>query len=142
MVRVAWERAETEMLVKCFGLVVFGVNCERTDAGDIGGLQRSLHGILEQAGSEAFALPRGRNRQAGKEHDGNRMTGEALRQALRSGGILDLTEDERVVADYRLIRKGNVGLRGSRLLVLERITREKKVQRFPAAIELADIVTT
>lgn len=57
MVGVAWERTETEMLVKCPGLIIFGVNRERTNAGDVRGLECSLHRVLEQPGAEAFALP-------------------------------------------------------------------------------------
>ncbi len=54
MVWVARERTETEMLVKRPSFVVFGVNGERTNAGNVRRLQRSLHRVFEQPGSETF----------------------------------------------------------------------------------------
>jgi len=140
MVGVARERAETEMLIKRPGFVVFGVNRERTDAGDVRGLQGALHRVFEQPGPEAFALPGRRNREAGEKHDGNGMTGEAFGQPLRRRGILDLTDDQRIVADDYFFGESDVGLRCSRLLVLERVADEKPVERFPAAIEFIDRV--
>lgn len=140
MVGVARERAEAEVLVERPGFVIFGVNRECTNAGDVRRLQRSLHGVLEQPGAEAFALPGCRNGETGEEHDGNRMTGEALGQTLGSGGIFDLADDKRIVANDGFTGEGDVGLRSPCLLVLERVAHEKPVESIPAAIEFIDLV--
>ena len=138
MIRVARERAETEVFVKRLGFVVFGVNRERTDAVDVRGLQRALHCVLEQAGAEASALPGCCNSEAGEEPHRNGVTSEALRQPFRRGVVFDLAHDERVVAGDGASGESNVGLRRSCLQVLRRIAREKAVERFPAAIEFID----
>ena len=140
MVRVAWERGEAEVFVKCPGFVVFGVNRECADAGDVRCLQGTLHGVLQQPGSEAFALAGRGNSEACEEHDGNGMTGEALDQPLGRGGIFDLADDKRVVADDGVAGERDVGLRRSCLLVLKRVASEKAVECFPAAIEFIDSV--
>jgi hypothetical protein len=41
--------------------VILGVNRESTNAGDVRGLQCSLHRVLEHSGAEAFGLPGCRN---------------------------------------------------------------------------------
>lgn len=51
---------------------------ERPNSGNFRGLKRAQHGILEEAATETLALPGGRHRQAGQQHDGDRMTGKAL----------------------------------------------------------------
>ena len=66
------------MLVKGFGLVIFGMNRECPNTSDVRRLYRSLHGILEQAAPEAVALPRGCDKEPRQEHDGNRVTDEAF----------------------------------------------------------------
>ena len=46
--RVAWARLECEVFVKAFGIVVVGVNDQRTRADSVGGLSSAQQGILEQ----------------------------------------------------------------------------------------------
>jgi len=140
MERVARKRREAEVFVKRPGFIVLGVNRERTNTGDIRGLQRSLHRVLEQPRPKAFALPRCRDGQPGEEHDRNGITGEALDEAFGRCGIFDLADDKRVVTGDNIIGEGNVGLGSACLLVLERITRKKPVEGFPAAIEFIDVV--
>jgi len=140
MVGIARERTEAEMFIKRPRFIVLGVHRERSNAGDVRSLQRSLQRVFEQPGPETFALPGCRNGETGKEHDGNGVTGEALGQTLGSRGILDLANDQSIVADYGVTRQSAVGLRSTCLLVLERITCEKPVESFPAAIEFIDVV--
>ncbi len=140
MVGVAWERGEAEVFVKCPGFVVFGVNRECTDAGDVRGLQGTLHRVFQQPGAEAFALPGRGNGKACEEHDGNGMPGEAFDQPLGRGDIFDLADDKRVVADDGVVGDSDVGLRRSCLLVLKSVASEKAVECFPAAIEFIDSV--
>jgi hypothetical protein len=140
VIRVARQGAEAEMFVERTCFVILGVNSERANAGDVRGLQCSLHGVLEHAGAEALALPGYRARKTGEEHDGNRVTGEALGQTLRSRVILDLPDDQRIVAGDSIVAERDICLRSSCLLVLERVTNEKAVESFPATIESIDLV--
>ena len=48
MVRVAWARLECEVFVKAFGIVVFGVNDQRTRTDGLGGLRSATQGTFEQ----------------------------------------------------------------------------------------------
>lgn len=98
-----------------------GAAPQRPNPGDLG-LERVLLGILEQAGAEALALPRRRNREAREQHDRNRVTREPLLQAFGRTVILYLADHQRVVpGDFR-IRHCDLGLRGLGLLVLKRVT--------------------
>jgi len=95
MVGVARERAEAEVFVKRLGLVILGVNHlgvnhERTNTSDVRGPQRALHRIFQQPRPQSLPLPGCPNREAGKEHDRNRMTRQPLGQPFRRGGILAL----------------------------------------------------
>jgi hypothetical protein len=128
------------MFVKRPGFVVVGVNCERANADNVRGLQRALHCVLEQPGTEVFAMPGCRDGETGEKQDGNRMAGETLDQPLWRHGIFDLAYDKRVVAHDDVLRKGYMGLRSAGLLVLERITRQKPVESFPTAIKFIDVV--
>src|SRR5260370_1953082 len=68
------------------------------------------------------------------------MTGEALDQPLGGGGIFDLADDKRVVADDGVAGERDVGLRRSCLLVLKRVASEKAVECPPTAIEFIESV--
>ena len=57
MIRIAGRSDEVETLIEGSRIVVFGVDRERANARNIGGLQRSNHGIFEEAATEALALP-------------------------------------------------------------------------------------
>jgi hypothetical protein len=74
---------EIEMLVEASGVVVFGVNREGADAGDVGGLQGALHGIAQERFANALALPAAIDGQAREQHDGHGMFGQAFGQAFR-----------------------------------------------------------
>ncbi len=58
MQRVGGRTGEVEMLVEAAGWRVLGMDCERTDTADIGGLYGAAHGVLEQPSADALALPR------------------------------------------------------------------------------------
>jgi len=62
MIGITGQRTKTKVFVEAARIVVFGVNGERANACDVRSLQRSFDSILQQASTEAFALPRGRNR--------------------------------------------------------------------------------
>lgn len=123
------------MFVKRPCRVIFGVNGERTNPGDIRSLQRALHRVLEQPGAEAVALPGCRNSQPSQQHDGNGVTGKAFNHSRGCSGIFNLTDHQRIVANHSFTGDGNVGLRSFRLLVLERISNEKPVESLTPAIE-------
>ena len=66
------------------------------------------------------------------------MAGKSLGQTLGRIAVLDLASHKRVVTEDLFIRQGNIGLRGTGLLVLKRIAYQKAVERFPATIEPVD----
>jgi hypothetical protein len=68
------------------------------------------------------------------------MAGETFGQALGRVVVLDLADDQGVVADDLLIRQRNEGLRGSRWLVLKCITNEKAVESFAPTVKRVDVV--
>ena len=116
------------------------MNRERPNAGNICRLQRAKHGVLEEAAAETLALPGGRNRKPGQQHDGDGIAGKALGQALGRVAVFDLSHHKRVVTCDLFIRQGDVGLRGPGLLVLKRVPYQEAVEGFPAAVERIKVV--
>ena len=130
------------MLVKSSRLIVLRVNRKGAYSRDIRSLKRTLHRVFEKSGAKSLALPCSRNRQTGKQHDRHRMTGEAFGQALRRIAVFNLPHHKGVVADNLLIRQSNIGLRRTRLLVLQGITDQKTIECTTTAINRIDWLTT
>src|ERR1039458_4560503 len=61
MVGVARRLDKVEALVEGLGCVALCMNPKHPNAGDVRGLQRAKHGVLEEAATEALALPGGRS---------------------------------------------------------------------------------
>src|SRR5579883_86572 len=64
------------------------------------------------------------------------MARQALFQTLRRAAIFDLPHHERVIANQFLAREGNIGLRSTRLLILQGIAGQKTVEGIAAAVEV------
>lgn len=62
MIRIGRRRNEIEALLERLGVVVLGVNGERPDTGDLGGVQRAKHRVFEKPVTEAHPLPGRGNR--------------------------------------------------------------------------------
>ena len=140
MVRVARRRDKVEPFIEGSGRVVFRVDRECPDAGNVRRLQCAKHGVLQEAAAEALVLPGGRDGKTSQQHDRQGMTGKALGQPLGRIVVLDLPNHERIVTGDLFIRQGDVSLRGAGLLVLKGVPCEEAVERFPAAIESVDSV--
>ncbi len=78
MHRIAGRGNETEMLVEGSRLPVFGVDGKGAQARNIGGGERPSQRVFQQTGSDSFARPSTRNREARKDHQRHRMSGYAL----------------------------------------------------------------
>lgn len=63
VVRVGGRLHETQPLVERSRVVIFGVHRHRSYAGNVGGLERPQHGVLEQTRTEPLALPTRGDRQ-------------------------------------------------------------------------------
>jgi len=126
---------KVELLVVAPGGLVLGVNCKCADAGKIGGLHGSQYSVLEQRASDPLLLPILMYRQAGEQHDRDRMACQPFPQAFRSIGIFDLTDREAVVADDRAIDQAQVSLCCVRSLVLQGVLSEPSIQLRLSAIE-------
>jgi len=135
MIRVGRRRDKIEVFVKCLGLVVLGMYGKGANTRNLGRLESSQQGVFQKAGAEPFSLKPSGNRKAGQQHDGNGVSREPLRQALRSLLEIDLADDKRVVAGNAFISQSNVRLRRARLLILKSKANEKPIEGLAATIE-------
>jgi hypothetical protein len=131
-----------KMLVECPCLFVLGMNGERSNPGNIGGLQSAKHGVPEKASADAFSLPCRIYAYSGKQHQRHGMTSKSLGQAFRCIFIAHLTCDQRIKSDNFFIRKAKIRLRNACLLVPQCKPHKKTVEVFLSAIKLLDGVMT
>ena len=117
MIRIGRGRNEIEPFVKSARRIILGMHRHGAQAGDLRRLVGPLDSILQHPFAEALPLPGRADREAGQQHDGDRMTGNSLGQALRCVGIFDLAESERIVTHDFGVSKGDISLRGVGLLV-------------------------
>jgi hypothetical protein len=107
---------EIEVLIKVLGFLVFGVDREGTDAGDVGRLQGALHRISQECLGDAVTLPAPINCQACQQHDWNRVSRQALFQPLGRFFGPDFAHHKGVEADNRIADEANVRLGSTSLL--------------------------
>jgi hypothetical protein len=74
------------MLVEGACAGILRVDSQSSKAGDVACLQRALHRVLKKAAAAPLLLEAEMNSHAGKEHDRNQVTGQALDQPLRCVG--------------------------------------------------------
>jgi len=80
-------------------LIIFGVDGEGPKAGDLGRRERPGERVLQKTGPDPFSGPSAVDREAGEDHQGNRMPGDALAQPLRRILVSYVPERQRVEAD-------------------------------------------
>lgn len=126
---------EIEFLVESAGLFVFRVDGECADAGDLRGLERAPHGVLQQCLTDTLAMPAPIHGKTREQHDRDRVTREPLGEAFARLFTGHLADRERVIANDGIADEADIGLRSTGLLVLPRVAQEIAVQFLPAAVE-------
>jgi hypothetical protein len=102
VVRVGGSRHKSKPLVEGSRVVILGVPRHRSHASNVGGLERSQHGVFEQPRTEPLALPARGDGQTREQHQRNRMLGESFSEALWRVVVIDLSHDKRVET-YNLV---------------------------------------
>lgn len=117
MHRIGGGGDEIKSLIEALGLVVLRMHRECADAGNVGRLERALHGVPQECLPYALALRTPRYRQACKQHDWHRMPRQSFCETFRRFLASDLAYGKGVVADDRIPDQANISLGRSRLLV-------------------------
>ena len=97
---ISGKRLEAVFLIEAPGRLVFGVDDNGTQAGDVGGLERAQQGIAQQVFSQSAPLELSVDSQAGQNHHGHWVLGQTLPRAFRSFGVFDRTIGEGVIAGH------------------------------------------
>jgi hypothetical protein len=116
------------------------MNQHGAHASDVGRLKYPAHGVENQAGTEALAVPFIIYGKAGKDYDRHRMPGNAFLKAFRRIVMNDTAYRERMVAYDGLIGECDVGLGNSGALTGQGVELDKAVQSFIAAIKSRSVV--
>jgi len=132
----------SEVLIETAGILVFGMNRKGADAGNIGSVQGTLHGVPGQRLADALAVPASIHPQARQQHDRYRVPGKTLGQPTRRFFLGHLAHGNRKKPDDGIIDNTNVRLRCACLLVLPGIAHEIPIQLLVPAIEALDRVVT
>src|SRR5579859_98572 len=140
MVGVGRRGRKIKPLVKGACFVVLGMDDERVDAGDLGGLQGAQHGVLQKARAQLLAVTFSADRKADQQHERNGMAREALGQAWRPIVVIRLADGETVEADDRIVLQRHIAGRSSGLLALQSVARQETVQGILAAVETVNRV--
>ena len=120
-------RYEAKARVERCSRVAFGVNSKRTHAGKFRDLERTLHGMTQEACSDAAAVPFPRHCKTSENDKRNGMPREALRYTLRSLQVHDMASDERMITDDSAVVQRDIGARRICLLRLKSVDDEKTV---------------
>lgn len=121
-------------------MVVLGMHGKGANSGNIRSLQCPQHCIFQKPSPQSVALPRKSDGKTGKQHDRHRVTGESLGQPFKGTFVLDLPDNQGVVADYHIVREHKISPGCACLLILEREADEEAIQWLTAAIEAIDRV--
>lgn len=140
MICIRWAGVEVEVLVEAPRLIVLRVNEDGSDAGDVGGLQSSGQGVVQERRAQAPALGGVIDGEAGKQHDWNGVAGQAFCYPGRRLGMSDSANGEAVVADYPTIGDGDIGLRAACRLVVEGEAAKVAIEVFVPTVERIDEV--
>ena len=138
--RICGRRREAEVPIEGNGAIVLGVHGQRADADYIRDLERAAKRVKQQPGTDASPLRAGVNGQPRKNQQRNRVTRHALNHPLGRVRMPNLAGYDGVETDNLAVADGHVGLRGIRLLGLQRVTNQEAIKlRLPAS-EMIDNV--
>lgn len=111
MKRVARRFREVETPVEVPRPLVFRMDDDCPDAGDVSGLQGPQHGVAQQPCADALALPVNADAEAGQQRDRQHgVPGKTLCEAFRRVVIADFADGQRVEADDGIVGKADIGL--------------------------------
>ncbi len=99
------------MLVERSGPIVFGMNGERTHADHIRDLEGTSKRIKQETRANAAALCVRVDGKARKYQQGNWVTGHALDDALRGLRVLNLTGNDGIETNDRIVAQRDIGPR-------------------------------
>ena len=141
MVRVCRARLKFQILIPDARLIVFGVNKQRSDTGNIGGLSSPEQTILEECLAQTLSLLHPVNRKTGEQHHWNRMSSQPSAYPAGSLCVLDRADRKTVVADNTPLSPTNdIGLRTASLLIDQCESLQKAIKRLFSALKGVSIV--
>ena len=92
-------RFEAKALIKPARPIVLGVDKNRADTGDLGGLKCPQNGIFQQTPTDLFPLMTNIDGQSGQDHHRNGMPSQPLPDACGRGGVIHRPHRQAVIAD-------------------------------------------
>jgi hypothetical protein len=140
--RIGGRRDEIELFVILPRLIVLGVNRQSADAGDICRLQGAQNGVAEKSAADALPLPIFVNSETSQQHDRNRMLCQTFAKPFRCVGIFQLARCQAVITNHCVVDQADIGLRGTRTLILKGVFDEPAIEVRLAAIECIKNVLT
>lgn len=135
MQRVAWRGSEIELFIIASGLIVFGMNCQGTDSGNVSSLQGPQNCIFQQSASNSPPLPVLMHSQTRKQHDRNGVPRQPFLKTFGSICIFHLTYRQTVVTGNYAVHKADVSLRSTCILILLSIFQKPVVEGRLSAIK-------
>ena len=128
-------RFEIEPLVPTARILIFCVNDQRSNSGDIRSLCCSQQGIFEKRLTDARSLVDTVDRQSGEYHHGNWMARHSLEGARRGIFALHRSDREAVIANDAPGTAGYVCLRSVGSLVSQRESFQKAIEVVLSTVE-------
>ena len=113
-------RSEVELLVKRQRLFILRVDHKRANTSNFRRLKGPLDRVFQKTGPESLPLPRDANSESRQKHNRYGVPSEPLLETLGSVVVTYLSDHQRIVSgDLGFVGDRDIGLRGSRLLILE-----------------------
>jgi hypothetical protein len=111
--QVQWiggRRSEVKLLVVPLCSIILCMDSQSPNASNIGGLQSAQDSITQESAANSLPLPVFVNREAGQQHDWNRMPRQSLLEAFRGIQVFDLAYNEAVIPNDGTVYKPEIGL--------------------------------
>ena len=133
-------RFETIAFIETTCPLVFGVDKNRANTDNFGGLKCSQKGISQQTPANLFPLMLKIDSQPGQNHHRNRMPRQTLPDARGRVAVIHRPHGQAVIAADPEPLTNNIGLRCIGPLILQCITPQAIVQKGMTAIETTAIM--
>ncbi len=99
------------MGIEIFGIIVFRMDKQAADTGDVGHLEGSADGICDQRGTQALALPALVHGKPGEQQNGDGMEGNALGEPFRGIGKTYIAYNQGMISDHTITDRRDISLR-------------------------------
>ena len=140
MVRISRAGLEFPRFVPLTRGIVFGMDQQTANPGDVGSLCGAQQGVLEQGLAQTLTLMLLVHGESSQDHDRHRVTRQPRHHFRGRGFRIDAADGEAVEADHQVTLAADIGLHAVGLLVDERIALQELVQCGLAAIERIDLI--